>query len=172
MKFFSSWKQNLICKQFPAEGLQYFLQLEALYLMFATSLKRSDSFYILYWKMKRNKRFKESGAVDYKFYFKKILANQFKISCEKLPLKISWLQRYRTFSSPGCCVAWLHRKTRVDRVHTVWKVREKSIKFWVGQGELENVREFFLKSYMMRENQGNILNISCGDFSEALFLQA
>jgi len=104
--------------------------------------------------------------------FKKILANQFKISCEKFPLKISWLRRYRTFSSPGCCVAWLHRKTRVDRVHTVWKVREKSIKFWVGQGELENFREFFLKSYMMRENQGNILNISCGEFSEALFLQA
>jgi len=39
----------------------------------------------------------------------------------------------------------------ITSVHMVRKVREKSIKSYVGQGELEKVGNFFLKGLEVRE---------------------
>ena len=64
-KFLLSGSKNKF-SNFPAEQLQNFLQLEALYLMFVIPLKSSED--SLDRKMKRNKRFTEKGDVDYKFY--------------------------------------------------------------------------------------------------------
>ena len=50
----------------------------------------------------------------------------------------------------------------------VWKVREKSIRIWAGQGKSGN---FFLESLKVRESEGKILNIFCDKFLEAPFLQ-
>ena len=42
----------------------------------------------------------------------------------------------------------------ITRVHTVWKVREKSINIKVGQGKSGKVRESQGKSGKVRESQG------------------